>query len=149
MASSARHRIFEQAATLSAIALRSFRQLRRLFTPRVRAMSGIALFGWALVLAFRVISLDAAHQLQQPALDFAICGGLGLLGLSISWIHFGERRPKAEPAEENTTPRLLTRRSPVAQNPQQAATTPLLPFRRLPRPPSSSMPLRKLPRTRP
>jgi hypothetical protein len=60
------------------------------FTPKLIAAAGLLLFACALVVAFRIIALDASHQLQQPGIDFAICGAIALLGLSISWVHLGE-----------------------------------------------------------
>ncbi|HKU21503.1 MAG TPA: hypothetical protein VJQ50_10855 [Terriglobales bacterium] len=68
------------------------------FTPTLIAMGGLALFACALVVAFRIITLDASRQLQQPAIDFAVCGAIAFLGLSISWVHLGDR-PASE-AEE-------------------------------------------------
>src|SRR5512146_3406776 len=72
----------------------------REFTPTLIAMVGLALFACALVVAFRAIALDATRQLQQPAIDFAVCGAIAFLGLSISWVHLGDR-PASE-AEELT-----------------------------------------------
>jgi hypothetical protein len=71
--------------------------------PRLIAMGGLALFGCALVVAFRIIALDAAHELRQPAIDFAICGAIAFLGLSISWVHLGDnsRAATEDIAEEN------------------------------------------------
>lgn len=69
------------------------------FTPTLIAMGGLALFACALVVAFRVITLDATRQLQQPALDFAICGAIAFLGLSISWFHLGDRPAQTEVEE--------------------------------------------------
>ena len=63
--------------------------------PRLIAMGGLALFGCALVVAFRIIALDAAHELRQPAIDFAICGAIAFLGLSISWVHLGDNSKTA------------------------------------------------------
>ena len=59
-------------------------------TSTLFALSGFALFACALVVAFRVIVMDANHQLQQPGIDFAICGAIGFLGLAISWVHLGK-----------------------------------------------------------
>jgi hypothetical protein len=59
-------------------------------TPKLIALAGLALFGCALVVAFRVVALDAARQLQEPGVDIAICGAVALLGLAISWIHLGD-----------------------------------------------------------
>jgi len=70
------------------------------FRPTLIAMGGLALFACALVVAFRIITMDAARQLQQPAIDFAVCGAIAFLGLSISWVHLGDR-PATE-AEEFT-----------------------------------------------
>lgn len=70
--------------------------------PTLIAMGGLALFACALVVAFRIITLDATRQLQQPAIDFAICGAIAFLGLSISWVQLGDRPAKAE-VEEFTT----------------------------------------------
>jgi hypothetical protein len=109
---------------------RSFHIVRRLLTPRLMALSGLALFGWAIVLAFRVINMDASHQLQQPAVDFAICGGLGLLGLSISWVHLGENPASSEKTEEESQPRLLRPSSLQRPNFRQFSNPTLLPFRR-------------------
>jgi hypothetical protein len=69
------------------------------FTPTLIALGGLALFAGALVVAFRIITLDATRQLQQPAIDFAICGAIAFLGLSISWVHLGERPAKTEVQE--------------------------------------------------
>lgn len=71
----------------------------REFTPTLIAMAGLALFACALVVAFRVITLDATRQLQQPAIDFAICGAIAFLGLSISWVHLGNRPANTEVQE--------------------------------------------------
>jgi hypothetical protein len=70
-------------------------QLLQVLGPRMIAMGGLALFAFALVVAFRIIALDAVRQLQEPAVDFAICGAVAFLGLSISWVHLGDR-PQAE-----------------------------------------------------
>src|SRR6185437_12357966 len=69
------------------------------FRPTLIAMGGLALFACALVVAFRIITLDATRQLQQPAIDFAICGAIAFLGLSISWVHLGECPAKTEVQE--------------------------------------------------
>lgn len=130
------HTLDEQAQNPRRLSLAAFRNavahcfyiVRRLLTPRLMAISGLTLFGWALVLAFRVINLDAHHQLQQPAVDFAICGGLGLLGLSISWIHLGENLPAS--AEEESTPRLQLASSPQRPELRQFSNPRLLLFRR-------------------
>jgi hypothetical protein len=58
--------------------------------PKLMAMGGLGLFACALFLAFRVVALDAARQLRQPAVDFAVCGALALLGLSMSWVYLGD-----------------------------------------------------------
>jgi hypothetical protein len=70
-------------------------QLLQALGPKMIAMGGLALFAFALVVAFRIIALDAVRQLQEPAIDFAICGAVAFLGLSISWVHLGDR-PQAE-----------------------------------------------------
>jgi hypothetical protein len=70
-------------------------QLLPALAPKMMAMGGLALFAFALVVAFRIIALDAVRQLQEPAIDFAICGAVAFLGLSISWVHLGDR-PLAE-----------------------------------------------------
>ena len=70
-------------------------QLLQALGPKMMAMGGLALFAFALVVAFRIIALDAVRQLQEPAIDFAICGAVAFLGLSISWVHLGDR-PLAE-----------------------------------------------------
>ncbi|HKW66549.1 MAG TPA: hypothetical protein VJP04_04625 [Terriglobales bacterium] len=70
-------------------------QLLQALGPKMMAMGGLALFAFALVVAFRIIALDSVRQLQQPAIDFAICGAVAFLGLSISWVHLGDR-PQAE-----------------------------------------------------
>jgi hypothetical protein len=67
-------------------------QLLQALGPKMMAMGGLALFAFALVVAFRIIALDAVRQLQEPAIDFAICGAVAFLGLSISWVHLGDRR---------------------------------------------------------
>lgn len=138
MARRARSHIFDEQApkrrlSLAAIppaTVRGLQIIRGLLTPRLMALSGLALFGWALVVAFRVISMDAAHRLKQPAIDFAICGGLGLLGLSISWIHLGEHRPPPVAAEDGAQPRLLVPRSLQRSNPPQLTSPQPLLFRR-------------------
>ena len=118
-------------ATIWNAAVRCFYFVRRLLTPRLMAISGLTLFGWALVVAFRVINLDAHHQLQQPAVDFAICGGLGLLGLSISWVHLGEKLPaSAETSAEESKPRLLLPSSLQRPELRQFSNPRLLLFRR-------------------
>ncbi len=66
-------------------------QLLQALGPKMMAMGGLALFAFALVVAFRIIALDAVRQLQEPATDFAICGAVAFLGLSISWVHLGDR----------------------------------------------------------
>jgi|GEM_PF-5562922 hypothetical protein len=76
------------------------KHVMRDFRPTLIAMGGLALFACALVVAFRIITMDAARQLQQPAIDFAVCGAIAFLGLSISWVHLGDR-PATE-AEEFT-----------------------------------------------
>jgi len=138
MARRARSHIFDEQApkrrlSLAAIPAATVRGLyivRGLLTPRLMALSGLALFGWALVVAFRVINLDAAHRLKEPAIDFAICGGLGFLGLSISWIHLGEHRPGQGAAENGAQPRRLVPRSLQRSNPPQLTTQQPLLFRR-------------------
>lgn len=65
-------------------------QLLQGLGPKMMAMGGLALFATALIVAFRIITLDAVHQLQEPAIDFAICGAVAFLGLSISWVHLGD-----------------------------------------------------------
>jgi hypothetical protein len=70
-------------------------QLLQALGPKMIAMGGLALFAFALVVAFRIIALDAVRQLQEPAIDFAICGAVAFLGLSISWVHLGDH-PQAE-----------------------------------------------------
>ncbi|HEV2116390.1 MAG TPA: hypothetical protein VGR48_10220 [Terriglobales bacterium] len=74
--------------------------------PSLIAMGGLALFGCALVVAFRIIALDAAHELRQPSIDFAICGAIALLGLTISWVHLGDNSKTAteDIAEESIAP---------------------------------------------
>ncbi|MGE5206527.1 MAG: hypothetical protein ACM3PW_12995 [Chlamydiota bacterium] len=62
---------------------------------KVMAMGGLALFALALFVAFRVVALDAARQLRQPAVDFAFCGAIALLGLSMSWVYLGDNPPLA------------------------------------------------------
>lgn len=151
MARRARSHIFDEPApkphrlSLAAIpsaAVRGLHAVRRLLTPRLMALSGLALFGWSLIVAFRVINLDAARQLQQPALDFAICGGLGLLGLSISWIHLGEGRTTQESSAENDKrPRLLVSRSNGSTAPYPTTARPLS-FRRPLVPPADLRPLK-------
>ena len=69
-------------------------RLMDVVAPKLMAMGGLALFAGALAVAFRVITLDAASQLQQPAIDFAICGAVGFLGLSVSWMHLGNTQRK-------------------------------------------------------
>ncbi|HET7748635.1 MAG TPA: hypothetical protein VFK81_04595 [Terriglobales bacterium] len=66
-------------------------QLLETLGPKMMAMGGLALFAFALIVAFRIIALDAVRQLQEPAIDFAICGAVAFLGLSISWVHLGDR----------------------------------------------------------
>ncbi|HKC71857.1 MAG TPA: hypothetical protein VKB60_09550 [Terriglobales bacterium] len=79
-------------------------QLLQALGPKMMAMGGLALFAFALVVAFRIIALDAVRQLQEPAIDFAICGAVAFLGLSISWVHLGDRsRAEAEHVAEEST----------------------------------------------
>ncbi len=79
-------------------------QLLQALGPKMMAMGGLALFAFALVVAFRIIALDAVRQLQEPAIDFAICGAVAFLGLSISWVHLGDRpRVEAEQVAEEST----------------------------------------------
>src|SRR5690348_18302436 len=59
-------------------------QLLQALGPKMMAMGGLALFAFALVVAFRIIALDSVRQLQQPAIDIAVCGAVAFLGLSIS-----------------------------------------------------------------
>ena len=75
-------------------------QLLQALGPKMMAMGGLALFAFALVVAFRIIALDSVRQLQQPAIDFAICGAVAFLGLSISWVHLGDR-PRVEADSED------------------------------------------------
>ena len=63
------------------------RQILTHLPSKLIVLLGLALFGCAMMVAFRVVALDAAQQLRQPAIDFALCGALGFLGLSISWVH--------------------------------------------------------------
>jgi hypothetical protein len=78
-------------------------QLLQALGPKMMAMGGLALFAFALVVAFRIIALDAVRQLQEPAIDFAICGAVAFLGLSISWVHLGDRsRAEAEHVAEES-----------------------------------------------
>src|SRR5689334_3782638 len=79
-------------------------QLLQALGPKMMAMGGLALFAFALVVAFRIIALDSVRQLQQPAIDFAICGAVAFLGLSISWVHLGDHpRIEAENVAEEST----------------------------------------------
>jgi hypothetical protein len=75
-------------------------QLLPALGPKMMVLGGLALFAFALVVAFRIIALDAVRQLQEPAIDFAICGAVALLGLSISWVHLGD--PPQAGAEDVT-----------------------------------------------
>ena len=79
-------------------------QLLQALGPKMMAMGGLALFAFALVVAFRIIALDAVHQLEQPAIDFAICGAVAFLGLSISWVHLGDHsQSEVEQVAEDST----------------------------------------------
>jgi hypothetical protein len=107
------------AEAFSPVAERAKRTLR----PKLIAMGGLALFGFALFLAFRVVALDAARQLRQPAVDFAVCGAIALLGLSMSWVYLGDNSPLpiediadqgAEVAFEELPPSPLLPSSPQA-----------------------------------
>ncbi len=50
-------------------------------TPKLTALSGWVLFACALAAIFRVMALNAKHELQYPGLDFAICSVVASLGL--------------------------------------------------------------------
>lgn len=98
MASSAAHNLtFDEtnghafSSESSQAAASRFQHKLRDYAPMLIAMGGLALFASALVVAFRIVTLDASHQLKQPAIDFAICGAIAFLGLSISWVQLGDR----------------------------------------------------------
>ena len=55
----------------------------------VMAATGLVLFGCALLAAFRVMVLNADHQLQHPGIDFAICSMAATLGLGVTRIFAG------------------------------------------------------------
>lgn len=105
----------------------------RVFAPKLVALGGLALFGAALVIAFRIITLDAAHQLSQPAIDFAICGAIAFLGLTISWVQLGEAEGEnilemsAEMADEPSLPPAANVYYDVAGSYQAPAATATLP----------------------
>jgi len=116
-------------------------QLLQALGPKMMAMGGLALFAFALVVAFRIIALDSVRQLQQPAIDFAICGAVAFLGLSISWVHLGDRpRLEAEHIVEESAEFAIEPLPPlpVAATAAQAFYAPASPALS-----SSSLPLRK------
>lgn len=55
-------------------------------TPKSTALSGWVLFACALVAMFRIMALNANHELHYPSLDFGICSVVATLGLSIARI---------------------------------------------------------------
>lgn len=55
----------------------------------VMAATGLVLFGCALLAAFRVMVLNADHQLQHPGIDFAICSMAATLALGVTRIFAG------------------------------------------------------------
>ena len=115
-------------------------QLLQAVGPKMMAMGGLALFAFAMVVAFRIIALDSVRQLQQPAIDFAICGAVAFLGLSISWVHLGDR-PGAETenvAEESTEFAIEPIQPVAAAEPAAAFHAPASPAASV-----SSLPLRK------
>lgn len=65
------------------------RPLRRAVAPKLIGLGGLLLFGCALLAAFRVMLLNARHELQQPGIDFAICTMAATAGLSITRIYGG------------------------------------------------------------
>jgi hypothetical protein len=116
-------------------------QLLPALGPKMMAMGGLALFAFALVVAFRIIALDAVRQLQQPAIDFAICGAVAFLGLSISWVHLGDRpRVEAEHVAEQSAEFAIEpmQSVPVAEPAAEAFYAPAFPAAS-----ASSLPLRK------
>src|SRR5690349_14107411 len=116
-------------------------QLLQALGPKMMAMGGLALFAFALVVAFRIIALDAVRQLQEPAIDFAICGAVAFLGLSISWVHLGDcAQAEAEDAVgENTESIELMQPAPAVESAAEAFYAPTFPSVS-----TSSVPLRKL-----
>jgi hypothetical protein len=52
-----------------------------LATPKLTAKCGWILFACALVAMFRIMALNANHELHYPGLDFAICSVVATLGL--------------------------------------------------------------------
>jgi len=116
-------------------------QLLQALGPKMMAMGGLALFAFALVVAFRIIALDSVRQLQQPAIDFAICGAVAFLGLSISWVHLGDRpRVEAENVAEESAEFAIEpiQAVPAAEPASQAFYAPAFPATSAP-----SLPLRK------
>ena len=55
-----------------------------LVAPKLTALSGWVLFACALAALFRILALNATHELHYPCLDFAICSIGATLGLSIA-----------------------------------------------------------------
>ncbi len=55
-------------------------------TPTLTVLSGWVFFACALVAMFRIMVLNAHHELQYPGLDFAVCSIVATLGLSIARI---------------------------------------------------------------
>ena len=55
-------------------------------TPKVMALCGWVLFACALVAMFRIMALNANHELRYPGLDFAICSVVATVGLSTARI---------------------------------------------------------------
>ncbi|HLK34752.1 MAG TPA: hypothetical protein VKT29_16775 [Terriglobales bacterium] len=72
--------------------------------PQLKAVGGMTLFGCALLIAFKIVTLDANHLLKEPTIDLTICGIIAVIGLAISWVNLGAshqlRSPKALTAAE-------------------------------------------------
>ncbi len=71
------------------------RSLRLAVAPKLIELSGLVLFGCALLAAFRVMVLNAHHELH-PGIDFAICSMTATVGLGIIRIY---RSQEPKPTE--------------------------------------------------
>ncbi len=65
------------------------RFIRLAVVPKLIGLSGLVLFGCALLAGFRVMVLNAHHELQHPGIDFAICSMTATVGLGITRIYRG------------------------------------------------------------
>lgn len=73
------------------------RSFRLAVAPKLIGLSGVVLFGCALLAAFRVMVLNAHHELQQPGIDFTICSMTATVGLGIIRIY---RSQEPKPTEQ-------------------------------------------------